>query len=189
MKGTYHILRKHIVTGFIFLMPVFITISVVSKYWSRLITLGGKLNRLFFLDTLLGTTGDAVMAVLLLLLLCSVAGFLVKMTIFKSLSDKIDGWLGSLIPTYNTLKSSTLKNLGSKIDEPDYPTCLVNVQGLWQPAYLISKKEDGSVVAFVPNAPNTSTGQVYLANPSQWKELDKDMASLNSSLKKLGAGL
>jgi hypothetical protein len=43
-------------------------------------------------------TGDAIIAVILLLLLCVVAGFLVKLTVFKKLSDWLDEKLAGLFP-------------------------------------------------------------------------------------------
>jgi uncharacterized membrane protein len=190
MKSFYRVIRGHIVTGFIFVLPLLITISVISKYWKQLIAVGAKLSKLFFLDTVLGSAGDAVMAILLMLFICVVAGFLVKLTIFKSLSDRIDAWLGTLIPSYNSMKGDTLKKLGTINDEPVvYQTCLVKRAGLWQPAYLVESKEDGSVVAFVPNAPKPDTGQVVLANTNEWKPAEMDSLTLNNILKKMGKGL
>jgi uncharacterized membrane protein len=190
MNSLYRIIRGHVITGFIFVLPLLITISVIGKFWKQLIAAGGKLSKLFFLDTVLGSAGDAVMAILIMLLICIVAGFLVKLTVFKSLSDKIDSWLATLIPSYNSLKGVTLKKLGTINDEPVvYQTCLVKRAGLWQPAYLVESKEDGSVVAFVPNAPKPDTGQVVLANPHEWKPAEIDSLTLNNILKKMGKGL
>lgn len=190
MKSFYRTVRGHVVTGFIFVLPLLITISIIGKFWKQLISVGAKLSKLFFLDTVLGPAGDAVMAILLMVLICVAAGFLVKLTVFKSLSDRIDAWLGTLIPTYNSLKGDALKKLGTKNDEPVvYQTCLIKVSGLWQPAYRIDSKEDGSIVAFVPNAPNVSTGQVMLATANEWKPTEMDSLTLNNILKKLGKGL
>jgi uncharacterized membrane protein len=80
MKRTYKIIRNHIITGFIFLMPVLITIAVIGKFWSKLLKVGNKVSKLIRVDTLLGPNGDAIIAIILLVLLCIVAGFLVKMS-------------------------------------------------------------------------------------------------------------
>lgn len=187
MKTVLKKIRNHIITGFIFVLPTLVIIFVISKYWKYLVAFGGKLSKFIFLDTILGPVGDAI---LLLLLICIVAGFLVKLTVFKSLSDRIDEWLATMIPSYSTLKVDALKKLGTINGEPEvYRTCLVRMAGYWQPAYLIDSKEDGSIVAFVPNAPNVSTGQVILAAANEWKPADMDSNTLNNILKKLGKGL
>jgi hypothetical protein len=187
MKSALKQIRNHIVTGFIFVLPTLVIVFVISKYWKYLVSFGGKLSKVIFLDTVLGPIGDAI---LFLLLICVVAGFLVKLTVFKSLSDKIDEWLGSMIPSYSTLKGDALKTLGTESDGATvYQTCLVRMGVLWQPAYLIDSKEDGSIVAFVPNVPEVNTGRVMLAGANDWKPSSLDSLALNGILKKLGKGL
>ena len=53
MKSTYKYVRNHIITGFIFLMPVLISIVVVSKFWNKLLIAGNKVSKLIRVDTLL----------------------------------------------------------------------------------------------------------------------------------------
>lgn len=187
MKSAFKAMRNHIVTGFIFVLPTLVVVFVISKYWKYLVSFGGKLSKFIFLDTVLGPIGDAI---LFLLLICVVAGFLVKLTVFKTLSDRVDEWLGSIIPSYSTLKVDALKTLGTESGEPAvYQTCLVKIGGLWQPAYLIDSKEDGSIVAFLPGAPNVENGQVMLADANEWKPSALDSRALNDILKNLGKGL
>ena len=59
MKSTYKYVRNHIITGFIFLMPVLISIVVVGKFWNKLLIAGNKVSKLIHVDTLLGSSGDA----------------------------------------------------------------------------------------------------------------------------------
>jgi hypothetical protein len=187
MKNALKQIRNHIVTGFIFVLPTLVVIFVMSKYWKYLVAFGGKLSKLIFLDTVLGPIGDAI---LFLVLICVVAGFLVKLTVFKALSDKIDEWLGGIIPSYSTLKGDALKTLGTETDDSTVlRTCLVRIGVLWQPAYLIDSKEDGSIVAFVPNIPDLNTGRVMLAGANDWKPSSLDSQALNAILKKRGKGL
>lgn len=46
MKRTSKIIRNHIVTGFIFLMPVLITIAVIGTFWTSLLNSIQKSKRL-----------------------------------------------------------------------------------------------------------------------------------------------
>src|SRR5215467_6416568 len=107
MRSVYRICRNHIITGFIFLMPVLIALAVISKFWSSLLKMGNRVSKLIHVHTLLGPNGDAIMAVILFLLLCVIAGFLVKMSVFKKLSDSLDETLASFIPGYTDVKKQT----------------------------------------------------------------------------------
>jgi uncharacterized membrane protein len=112
MKRKYRIIRNHIVTGFIFLMPVLISLAVISKFWGKMLQAGNKISKLIRIDTLLGPSGDAIIALILFLVLCIVAGFLVKMTVFKRMSDWLDDKLAAFIPGYNDLRKDTEKKVG-----------------------------------------------------------------------------
>ena len=72
-------LRKLIVTGFIFIMPVLISIVVLARFWKHLLRIGGLLSRLMRIDTVLGPSGDAVVAVLFFLAVCLLASRLPRL--------------------------------------------------------------------------------------------------------------
>src|SRR5215471_1733363 len=135
MKRTYKIIRNHIITGFIFLMPVLITIAVIGKFWKGLLKAGNRVSRLIHVHTLLGPNGDAIIALILFLLLCIVAGFLVKMTIFKRVSDWLDDKLAGFIPGYNDLRKQTEIKIGKGPEEEVFETCLVQTLEHWKPGY------------------------------------------------------
>lgn len=189
MKRIYRISRNHIITGFIFLMPVLITLAVISKFWNGLLKLGNKLSKIIRVDTLLGPNGDAIMAFILFLLLCVIAGFLVKMTAFKKLSDALDQQLASFIPGYTDLKKQTETKVGKGPKKEVFDTCLVQTEGNWKPAYLVERDENGDAVVFIPTAPAFNSGQVMVAPEGTYKKLKIDSNVLNSYLQKLGRGL
>ena len=189
MKSTYKYVRNHIITGFIFLMPVLISIVVVGKFWNKLLIAGKKVSKLIHVDTLLGSSGDAVIALILFLLLCILAGYLVKLSVFKRMSDWLDDKLASFIPGYNDLRKQTETKIGKGPQEQVFETCLVRTQEHWKPAYLIDVAENGDAVVFVPAAPTFNTGQVEMAPASSYRKLNMDSSALNACLKKLGKGL
>jgi uncharacterized membrane protein len=189
MRSTYKIIRNHIITGFIFLMPVLITIAVISKFWATLLKAGNKVSRLIHVHTLLGPNGDAIIALILFIILCIAAGFLVKMTIFKRMSDWLDDKLSGFIPGYSNIKKDTEKRIGHAPQEEVFDTCLIRMHDQWMPAYLINLSENGDATVFVPTAPAYTTGQVMVTPPGYYKKLGFDSTKLNEYLKKRGKGL
>jgi uncharacterized membrane protein len=131
-------LRSHIVTGFIFIMPVLITLAVLMKFSDHLLKAGSRLARLLHVDTVLGPPGDAVMAVLFFLVICIVAGFLIRFSLLKTMSERIDRQLNALIPGYGQLRSEARRKMGGEEEKkPSFDACLVKVQDLWQPAWKV----------------------------------------------------
>lgn len=189
MKRIYRISRNHIITGFIFLMPVLITVAVISKFWSSLLKMGNRLSKLIRVHTLLGPNGDAIMAIILFLLLCVIAGFLVKMTVFRKLSDSLDEKLAAFIPGYTDLRKQTEIKVGKGPKKEVFSTCLVHTEGSWKPAYLIDIDVNGDAVVFIPVAPSFNSGEVLVVPDGTYKKLKIDSNVLNSYLQKLGRGL
>ncbi|GAO45478.1 hypothetical protein [Flavihumibacter petaseus] len=190
MKKVYKIIWRHVITGFIFIMPVLITFAVISKFWKKFLVMGGKVTKLLHIDTVLGPGGDAVIAVILFLLICIIAGFLVKMTLFKRMSDWLDGKLADFVPGYGDLKKETEVKIGTAtVKEDVYETCMVHTDGYWKPAYLIDVDANDNATVFIPAAPVFSNGQVVVVPAGTYKKLPIDSGVLNSHLKKLGKGL
>ena len=190
MKSIFLKLRNHIITGFIFVMPVLITLAVIGKFWNDLLKMGAKLSKFIHLHTVIGPSADAILAFILLLLICILAGFLIRISFLKRFCDKIDEKLGQIIPGYNQIKSQTQKQIGiEKKEDPVYPACLVKVQDLWQPGYIIEDNQDRTHTVFVPQAPTYANGQVYVVQKDQMKRLQIDSKTLNNILKQLGKGI
>jgi uncharacterized membrane protein len=190
MHAMFNRLRNLTVTGFTFIMPVLITVVVLARFWKHLLTVGGAISKALRIDTVLGPSGDAVAAVAFFLSVCLFAGLLVRISFLKRVSERLDRQLNELIPGYNQLRAETTKKIGvSKEEGPLFEACLVKVQELAQPGYIIEQNPDGTDTVFVPQAPTFVTGQVYVVDPSRIQKLDINSAALNTRLKELGKGI
>ena len=121
---------------------------------------------------------------MLFLILCIVAGYLVRVSFLKRISERIDRQLNEMIPGYSQLRSQTTKKIGVEKDqEPLFEACLVRVQDLWQPGYIIEQNPGGTQTVFVPQAPTFTAGQVYVVDSDRLKKLDMDSVALNARLR------
>jgi uncharacterized membrane protein len=188
MDGIFARLRNHIVTGFIFIMPVLIMLAVLMKFWKNLLKVGSGLSKLLRVDTVLGPSGDAVMAVVFFLSICIVAGFLIRISFLRGISERIDRTLSDLIPGYSKVRSETTKKIGAE-KAALFDACLVSVQDLWQPGYVVERNPDGTQTVFVPQAPTFTVGQVLVVAPARVRMLDMDSAARHARLKRVGKGL
>ena len=183
-------LRNRIVSGFIFIMPVLITVLVLGQFWKRLLKIGGGLSKMLGIDTILGPSGDAVAAVLFFVVVCLIAGYLTRISFLRRVSERIDENLNQLIPGYSQVRTEATRKVGiGNREEPRYETCLVKVGELWQPGYLVESNVDATHTVFVPQAPLAAVGQVYVVESGRVRKLDLDSAALDARLKALGKGV
>jgi uncharacterized membrane protein len=190
MRAFFSRLRKLIVTGFIFIMPVLISLAVLMRFWKHILKVGGLLSKTLRIDTVFGPSGDAVLAVIFFLCVCIVAGFLIRVSFLRRISERIDHKLNDLIPGYSQIRSEATTKLGvEKAEEPVFDACLVKMQELWEPGYIIEQNPDGTDTVFVPQAPTFTTGQVYVVDPSRIRRLEINSATLNAHLIRLGKGI
>ena len=189
MKKLYKDLRRHLITGFIFLMPVLIGIAVISKFWETVKTIGNKVSKFLYIDALLGPAGDVIVTLLLLLVFCVLAGFLVKFTILKKMSEWVDDKVANFIPGYNEFKKATVHKMRKVPAEQIFETCLVRTHGCWKPAYIIERAWNGDITVFMPFAPGFTMGQVAIFPEGSYKKLSMDSRTLNMCLKRFGKGI
>jgi uncharacterized membrane protein len=190
MRAFFSRLRRLIVTGIIYIMPVLISVAVLMRFWKHILRVGSLLSRLLRIDTVFGPSGDAVVAVIFFLCVCLLAGVLIRVSFLRKLSERMDHKLNDWIPGYSQLRSETTKKLGvEKAEEPVFDACLVKMQELWEPGYIIEQNPDGTDTVFVPQAPAFTNGQVYVVDPSRIRKLNITSAALNAHLNKLGKGI
>jgi len=171
-------------------MPVLVCLVVLMRFWKHMLKVGGRLSQTMRIDTVLGPSGDAVVAVLFFLAACIVAGLLVRISFLRRASERIDHRLNDLIPGYSQIRSEATKKIGMpKAPEPLFDACLVKMEELWQPGYIIEENADGTNTVFVPQAPSFTVGQVYVVDPSRIRKLAINSAALNAHLKGLGKGI
>jgi uncharacterized membrane protein len=149
---------------------------------------GNRVSKLIHIDTLLGANADAIVALILFVLLCIVAGFLVKLTVFKRMSDWLDDKLAGFIPGYNDLRKETEIKVGKGPEEEVFETCVIHAHEHWRPAYLIDVADNGDATVFIPAAPTFNSGEVAIIPVDCYKKLKIDSRTLNAYLKKLGKG-
>jgi uncharacterized membrane protein len=172
-------------------MPLLVAVALINKFWDKIIAVAKKVSKLLFINALFGPGANVVVALVLLFLLCLIAGFLVRFTFFKRMSDGIDNKLAGFIPGYTDLKKEAQKKIGHTPEEKEvvFETCLVQTQDYWKPAYLIDIAENGDTTVFFPAAPTFDTGQVAIVPKDCCKKLTMDSQTLNTCLKQLGKGL
>jgi uncharacterized membrane protein len=190
MKGFFSNLHRVAISGFVFLLPVFVILIVVTKAWTSLTSIGARIAGIFGVKSIVGVSGHTIFAGLLLVVLCLVCGWLVRFSLVAAFGNAVERGLSKYIPGYDTYKAMAEEKLGNKVRILPYASALIRHQDYWCPAFIIENDHDGNYVVFLPDIPETDKGHVLLAKQDQVRILSSITANqLEASLKKMGKGL
>ncbi|ANE53405.1 hypothetical protein SY85_09975 [Flavisolibacter tropicus] len=159
MKKIYPIIRTTIAGGFLFLLPLVVLILIFRKASGLLQTLLHPLLKPIEDITFIGVALYNLIAVILLLAICFIAGLLAKTKPATNLINHLEVSILGLIPGYNVLKNQTHSIVG--FEDQTLDVVLARVDDGWQLSFLIEKVHDDLYTVFIPNAPTPFSGSVY----------------------------
>ena len=185
MKKIISFIKTTIIGGLFFIIPIFLviylTVKIVVTFRKLVAPLADKINVSFFGEEI----GSRVIAVVLLVILCFIAGIFAKAKNATRLKDWVEDHILSNIPGYTLLKGMTEAAAG--LDSKNIKeVVLVNLEEVWQIGFLMDRIDDQLNVVFIPSAPNPTAGEVVLVKWDRMEMLDIDEISVIKLYRKLG---
>lgn len=164
MKTILSFLRATFVGGIFLLLPVILVYTLFNKGHALAVKILSPLDRLLP-ETLFGFHTGKLVAVVVLLIVCFLAGLLFRLNIVKKGIRKLEENLLTHFPGYALLKSKASDTLSEKI-EYYISTVLVREGELWSIGLLI-EEGNGLCTVFFPKAPKNDSGDVKFI-PAQY---------------------
>ena len=191
MKKLVSSLRDTFFAGVLFLLPILIVIVLLTKVFVALTGFTTKIAAMFGLKSFVGISGGTIVSTVMIILLCLLCGYLVRIALFKKASNWMDNKLMQLIPGYKAYREMALSKLEPQEEVlPYHSAAWFNAGGMLQPAFIMETLADGRMVLFVPTAGNIREGIVCVADASHVQLCpDADMKALRLAVANLGIGL
>ena len=190
MKHFLSSLRQTAIAGFFFLFPLYVVFIVINKAWISLSSIGSKLAAMVGVKAVFGVGATTVFSALLIVAIWLACGLLVRFSFVGAFSRAVETAIASLIPGYASYRAIAEEKLRHKTRILPYTSALLKQQDCWQPAFVVEQHSDGSCVLFLPNTPETNSGQVLIARLDQVRLVPSLSANgLDILLKKVGKGL
>lgn len=165
-------MKTTILGGVLFLAPLAIVAIIVGKAFQISLLVAEPLSTVVPLDTVLGVLAVNVIAVILLVLFCYVAGLLAQRAyLFSSRIQRLEGFLIDLIPGYaifrNIVQSASSEDELASRMKP----VLARFDDYDQIAFEIEKHEDYSVL-FLPGTPSAWSGSSAIVSADRITRLN-----------------
>lgn len=185
MKTIISFVKTTLVGGFFLVIPLVLFALLIDKVLEILRKLVSPLTDLIPVETIAGITVSRIIALLVLLLLCFIAGLLAKTKKASDLKKWIEDKVLSKIPGYTLLKGMTESAVGMESEDLK-DVVLVDIEEVWQIGFLMDEIDDELSSVYIPGAPNPMSGDVFFIKKERLKKLDLPELSAMKIYKKLG---
>jgi len=184
-------MKKFVVTaaigGMLFLVPLVFVVLIFGKAFQIMTRLAEPISKLLPVDHIAGIGLINVVAVLLILLICVMAGLIAKGPLAQSFYKKLDGLLAQLVPSYIWTRT-VVRNLAGDVDTEQFKPVLVTLDDQLLLAFEMERSPDGLVVVFMPGAPDVQSGTVAYVTADRVQPLATSLLEINRTLKHMGKG-
>lgn len=186
MKKKPNAFRTTVLGGLIFLVPFVVVLLILGKAFAITRAAAAPIAGAIGVDRVGAFALIDLLAVLLLVGVCWLAGHLATSRRGRALYETFDERLLNLFPRYGFVKSMT-ESLATGKDDATLPVVLVRFDDQSQLAFEV-ERSDVQVVVFLPGSPDPWSGAVSLVSPDRVQRLDVDFKTAVKSIRLLGRG-
>ena len=174
--------------GLLFLVPIVVLTVILKKAYNIMLLVAVPLDRLIPIETIGGVALSNILAVLCIFVACFLAGLLAKSKPGKATFNLIDAKLLLFFPGYSYLKSLTSPFTDERDEAKVLKPIIAKLDDQSQLAFEVEQADDGTVVVYVPGAPDSRSGNVVYLTPDRVEPLDITFSEVTKSLRQFGRG-
>jgi uncharacterized membrane protein len=179
-------LKTTIIGGVLFLIPVVVVILIVGQALSLMMAVAEPMAEFVPVDSLGGVAMANIIAALLILLICFLAGLLARVGPAKRFAEGVEDSILQKIPGYALVKGIT-SSLSAE-DAVDMHVVLVTLGYSKRLGVEIERIAGEQVVVYFPGAPNAWSGEVHVVQNDQVERLDCPITTFLDHAERIGRG-
>jgi uncharacterized membrane protein len=186
MKNFLEFLKTTILGGFLVLLPVVAVLVLIAIAVNSVIAIIAPLVAKLPMKTVGGYTAVTLLAVLLILGFCFLAGLLVQLRLGRLVQTWLESHLLQRLPGYTMVKKLTRQVAGQ--EGAEFAPALVDLYGSETRVIglIIEECDDGKLTIFVPMSPTSTLGQVYILPATRVERLNARFLPVVNSLSQWG---
>ena len=186
MKSKRNAFSTTALGGLVFLVPFVIVIVIGGKALALMRAVAQPIAVQLGIEHIGAIAVIDMLAVVMLIVVCYLAGLLASRGRSKRLRQTFDRILLELFPRYTFIKSMT-ESLGVETIEKTLKTVMVHFDDQSQIAFEV-ERQDGWVVVYLPGSPDPWSGAVSLVKPERVQHIDADFKTAVKCMRLAGRG-
>jgi uncharacterized membrane protein len=186
MKNFLEFVKTSILGGFLVLLPVVAVLVLIAIAVNSVIAIIAPLAAKLPMKTVGGYTAVTLLAVLLILGFCFLAGLLVQLRLGKLVQTRLETHVLQRLPGYTMIKNLTRQVAGQ--EGAEFAPALVDLYGSEARVIglIMEELDDGKLTIFVPLSPTSTLGQVYILPAGRVERLNARFLPVVNSLSQWG---
>ena len=183
MRPLAEFTRTTLIGGVLIILPIYVSILLLLKAIGGLTALIAPIA-----SGIPAATGfREIIAVVLLAVVCFVAGVIVRTGPGLRAKDAFEAAILSKLPGYSLLRGLAGRVAG-QADEPAFAPALVEIEDALVPALIIEELEDGLFTVLVPSVPTPMAGALYILARERVHPVDVSFTTALKVFTKWGTG-
>jgi uncharacterized membrane protein len=183
----YHSAIKRMLNGvFLFLLPVMLLFFIMGKAIGLMQAMIQPIKKFLPEERILGVGMVTLISVILILLLCYLAGILIEGRKVKVLIAKLEDNVLIYVPGYSMLKRQTHEAIGDT--DKNWQAVLLHDDEEWKLGITVDRQPSGYCTVFFPEPPDAKQGEMKLLHESRLKKLDIPVSQLVRIIRRYGQG-
>lgn len=187
MNSILKIIKATFLGGILFLAPLILLVVLFEKGYHIVQKITVPIVNSLPRVKVMGFALQEVIGVVIIIIVCFVAGLLAKTVYAKKLVQKIEDNILSLVPGYVFIKNMQENIMGFESKE-DLKVIMVPTDAGWQFAFLIEQINENEFTVFIPDAPNPWSGSVVFVEKKDIREIEITQKQALACIRKLGYG-
>lgn len=180
--------KTTIIGGIFFLIPLAVVVLLVGKLVQLMRTVAVALTPLLTLETPLGALVLNLLALLVIVGFCFLAGLIAQGALVRKTRANIESVLLTIVPGYSFVKALADNLQRSDQYAESFIPVLVQFDDYSQIAFEIEREPNGKVALYLPGAPNPWSGTVVYVTSERVKRLPMSLREAIQNIRMLGMG-
>jgi uncharacterized membrane protein len=188
MQDKVGFIKTTVIGGVFFIIPLAIVLMLVGKLVGVMKGVASSLSPLLAVDTPMGAIVLNLLALLVILGFCFLAGLAAKGVTAKKVVGKLDTALLAALPGYAFVKGFADNMSRSDEMSESFLPVAVHFDDYSQLAFEIERQPNGQVALYLPGAPNPWSGTVVYVTHDRVKRLSMSLNEALKNIRMLGKG-
>ena len=183
MKGLAELTKTTLIGGVLIVLPIYLSILLLAKTLSAIVTLLSPVTAAIPA----GVQFRQVIAVLIVLVVCFVAGIVVRTGPGLRAKHALERVVLEKIPGYELVRGLAHRVSGEE-GEGAFRPALVEIEDALAPAFIIEELNDGRYTVLIPSVPTPAAGSLLIMQRERVHPLDVPFTQAVKVISKWGAG-
>ena len=183
MKGLAELTKTTLIGGVLIVLPIYLSVLLLAKTLSAIVTLLSPVTA----TIPAGVQFRQVIAVLIVLVVCFVAGIVVRTGPGLRAKHALERSVLEKIPGYSLVRGLAHRVSGDE-REGSFRPALVEIEDALAPAFIIEELNDGRYTVLIPSVPTPAAGSLLIMQRERVHPLDVPFTQAVKVISKWGAG-